>query len=433
MRAPLEQEAGDAAGPRDLAAAGGGGAAGDLRGHEAVEEVDPPGERGGARAGGAVRARRPRDDVGLLDPTPSAATLTSSSACSSSPRAVRVPKSPRPPVTADAWARARAGVSAPEVGARTAAGGEQQRGRRGRGASLLVHVRQNRRWGKPMLAGRPASIRAMEAAASSASAATRPSASSTPCAPGGGARRGGLDVRPRGARGRRLARAAALLLRHQGAAAGRGRAPRLRPAAGGARRGDRGRAHRQRLLAALVSSLEDLVERDPAFVALHFELFTSARRTPRSGPSSPRSPAHPRARGGAARGEGARGRISPAADAESVVTVLLSLADGLALRMLADPEHDWGPTLAAALPRPARCWADPPLSGIRLGRVGAGGWASTSVRTRRSPEKCGRGAPLRPPVARSRCGAQRAARRGRVLLRCAGAGGHRRLRPGRGL
>ena len=44
------------------------------------------------------------------------------------------------------------------------------------------------------------------------------------------------------------------------------------------------------------------------------------------------------------------GVISPTADAESVVTVLLSLADGLALRMLADPGHDWGPTLAAAMP-----------------------------------------------------------------------------------
>ena len=49
------------------------------------------------------------------------------------------------------------------------------------------------------------------------------------------ARRRGLDVRPRRARGRRLARAAALLLRHQGAAARRGRAARLRPADGGAR------------------------------------------------------------------------------------------------------------------------------------------------------------------------------------------------------
>ena len=42
------------------------------------------------------------------------------------------------------------------------------------------------------------------------------------------------------------------------------------------------------LLAVLVSSLEDLVERDPGFVALHFELFTSARRTRRSRRSSPR-------------------------------------------------------------------------------------------------------------------------------------------------
>ena len=41
-------------------------------------------------------------------------------------------------------------------------------------------------------------------------------------------RRGRLDVRPRRARGRRLARPAALLLRHEGAAARRGRAARLR-------------------------------------------------------------------------------------------------------------------------------------------------------------------------------------------------------------
>ena len=34
------------------------------------------------------------------------------------------------------------------------------------------------------------------------------------------------------------------------------------------------------LLHVLVRSLEELVERDPAFVALHFELFTSSRRTP---------------------------------------------------------------------------------------------------------------------------------------------------------
>ena len=101
----------------------------------------------------------------------------------------------------------------------------------------------------------------------------------------------------------------------------------------------------------LVSSLEDLVERDPGFVALHFELFTSARRTPEI--AAELAALHRRIREHVAEQLEAKARegvISPAADAESVVTVLLSLADGLALRMLADPGHDWGPTLAAAMP-----------------------------------------------------------------------------------
>ena len=109
------------------------------------------------------------------------------------------------------------------------------------------------------------------------------------------------------------------------------------------------------LLAVLVSSLEDLVERDPSFVALHFELFTSARRTPEI--AAELAALHRRIREHVAEQLEAKARegvISPAADAESVVTVLLSLADGLALRMLADPEHDWGPTLAAAMPAAAR-------------------------------------------------------------------------------
>jgi AcrR family transcriptional regulator len=105
------------------------------------------------------------------------------------------------------------------------------------------------------------------------------------------------------------------------------------------------------LLAALVSSLEDLVERDPSFVALHFELFTSARRTPEI--AAELAALHRRIREHVAEQLEAKARegvISPTADAESVVTVLLSLADGLALRMLADPGHDWAPTLAAAMP-----------------------------------------------------------------------------------
>jgi AcrR family transcriptional regulator len=104
------------------------------------------------------------------------------------------------------------------------------------------------------------------------------------------------------------------------------------------------------LLHVLVRSLEELVARDPAFVALHFELFTSSRRT--SEIAAELAALHRRIREHVAEqleAKRAEGVIAMAADAEAVVTVLLSLADGLALRMLADPEHDWGPTLAAAM------------------------------------------------------------------------------------
>jgi AcrR family transcriptional regulator len=105
------------------------------------------------------------------------------------------------------------------------------------------------------------------------------------------------------------------------------------------------------LLDVLVRSLEDLVERDPSFVALHFELFTSARRTPEI--AAELAALHRRIREHVAEQLGAKqaaGVIAMKAEPEAIVTILLSLADGLALRMLADPEHDWGPTLAAAVP-----------------------------------------------------------------------------------
>jgi AcrR family transcriptional regulator len=105
------------------------------------------------------------------------------------------------------------------------------------------------------------------------------------------------------------------------------------------------------LLHVLVRSLEDLVERDPSFVALHFELFTSARRTPEI--AAELAALHRRIREHVAEQLEAKqsaGVIAMKAEPEAIVTILLSLADGLALRMLADPEHDWGPTLAAAVP-----------------------------------------------------------------------------------
>jgi hypothetical protein len=41
------------------------------------------------------------------------------------------------------------------------------------------------------------------------------------------------------------------------------------------------------------------------------------------------------------------GTIRLGADADSVAGVLFALADGLALRMLAEDDRDWGPTLQA--------------------------------------------------------------------------------------
>ncbi len=104
------------------------------------------------------------------------------------------------------------------------------------------------------------------------------------------------------------------------------------------------------LLDVLVRSLEDLVARDPGLVALLFELFTSARRTPEIGAEL--ADLHRRMRLHLAErleAKQAEGVVALGAEAEAVATVLFSLADGLALRMLADPDHDWRTTLAAGI------------------------------------------------------------------------------------
>ena len=59
--------------------------------------------------------------------TPLTSTVCESSLCSSSPRASSVPNSPSEPLTTVACARARAGVSAPDVAARTAAARSMER------------------------------------------------------------------------------------------------------------------------------------------------------------------------------------------------------------------------------------------------------------------------------------------------------------------
>jgi len=103
------------------------------------------------------------------------------------------------------------------------------------------------------------------------------------------------------------------------------------------------------VIAALVRSLEDLVERDPGFVALMFELFTSGRRNPEIATefaALQRVTREHVARLLAARER--EGAIRLTDDPEAVAAVLLSLADGLAMRLLGEPDHDHRATLDAA-------------------------------------------------------------------------------------
>jgi AcrR family transcriptional regulator len=98
----------------------------------------------------------------------------------------------------------------------------------------------------------------------------------------------------------------------------------------------------------MVRSLEDLVERDPAFVALLFELFTSARRNAEI--AAELAELHRRMRAqvaGRLAGKQDEGVVRLAAEPEAVAAVLLSLADGLALRLLSEPSADHRAALRA--------------------------------------------------------------------------------------
>lgn len=104
------------------------------------------------------------------------------------------------------------------------------------------------------------------------------------------------------------------------------------------------------VLDVLVSSLQELVERDPAFMAGVFELFTVARRNPDS--AAELAALWARSRGQVAallEAKEREGVLALGAGADAVATVLFALGDGMALRMLSEPELDAGPALAAGV------------------------------------------------------------------------------------
>ncbi|MEA2320942.1 MAG: hypothetical protein QOD81_792 [Solirubrobacteraceae bacterium] len=98
----------------------------------------------------------------------------------------------------------------------------------------------------------------------------------------------------------------------------------------------------------LVASLEALVRDDPAFVTLAFELFALSRRNAEIAAEFAELLRRTREHvaGLLVAGE-AQGILRLRAEPGAVADVLLSMADGVAMRMLTDRDHDFGPTLRA--------------------------------------------------------------------------------------
>ena len=161
------------------------------------------------------------------------------------------------------------------------------------------------------------------------------------------------------ARGGRQPRPPALLLRDQGAAAGRGRPPRRRDPRRPARRAagqgeDRRRRPRRprrqphrpdRERTGLLPAPLRAVQRRPA----------QPRHPPRGRPALRAHPL-PRRRGPRGARSG-RGCSSLRYDAEAIVSYLFAVGDGFALQALSDPERDNGAALAAGAASAATCSA----------------------------------------------------------------------------
>ena len=103
-------------------------------------------------------------------------------------------------------------------------------------------------------------------------------------------------------------------------------------------------------IGVLVSSLEEIFRDDPESVAVVFELFSLARRNDEIAAEMVellrRTREHVAELVAAKHAEGV---LHLRAEPEAVADVLFSLADGVALRMLAEPDRDFSATIAAGV------------------------------------------------------------------------------------
>ena len=111
-----------------------------------------------------------------------------------------------------------------------------------------------------------------------------------------------------------------------------------------------GVAGAEELLAALARSLTETVDETPEFFVILLELHTLARRNEEI--AAELAELHRRVRehlAGLLAGARDAGAIRLAGEPDAVSEVLFSLADGLAMRMLAEPARDYSAALATAL------------------------------------------------------------------------------------
>ena len=104
------------------------------------------------------------------------------------------------------------------------------------------------------------------------------------------------------------------------------------------------------LVAGLVAQLDDLVRHDPGFVSLIFELFTLSRRNEEIAAEFAELLRRQREQlAELFRAKEEAGVLRLRAEPEAVVDVIFSLGDGVAMRMLAEPERDFAATVRAGI------------------------------------------------------------------------------------
>jgi AcrR family transcriptional regulator len=103
-------------------------------------------------------------------------------------------------------------------------------------------------------------------------------------------------------------------------------------------------------VAGLVATLREIVDDDPGFITVLFELFTLSRR--HEDVAAEFAELLRRVREQVSellRAKESEGVLHLHAEPEAVVEVIFALGDGMAMRMLGEPDRDFGPTIVAGI------------------------------------------------------------------------------------